>query len=1028
MDAQYAVIVNAQSDDEAVTPGATHPSSSPASLAGEIEAVQARLASARGRVRLECLNHLEQLLARRYHAAKRPDDRDWLVTVTRMLTNETRGQTRSYARNAINLIKWLKTRDGRNGLDHLEAQEMLAKAAQVNGSHTWSINVDFAEARLHRYKQTGDQTELEGVLVYLNTILADFMSSTGLRSPNATRADAVGADDWRSVTFPDTTPQEIGRCFVGMASALRFRYRLLSKVDDLEDAERAGSVALLVSRPGGERAFAAASLAITLQQLAESTSDHEERLTVLTRAIAFAQQSIGSSGATQDRRLRSRYATLAGLLGLKATLLRNADIVRNAIDLHKKSLISQDKHASNRAWQLTNFATCIELLHDLNQEQTGEPDLALQIDAMRASEDAWHCRQGQETVGLLDTAVVFAGQIRRFRPNHGGLLPALTRACKVLDTMLERENLGSRELENQLARKFHDLSDWLVETQAHASMQAAVSGDRSDAHRHAVKTFHAIERAKQRSLVAEMDVQALVLDDEASLQDLERLQSISRRLTGMEHGGTRDGLLSLFQAVQQTAPTESRAVSRAALVSERKKLLQAIRTRNPGFANGRGFVKPRSVETVVNGMPLGTTIVILYPLATETIVLGVSHGTEQQLPQVTVASASLSREEIDQRVQFIFTGTNGAALQKPEHSNLDDALKQLGKALRPALAEVVPGWKEVTEASGETGPVGGTTSRRLILIPTGQLHRLPLHAISLHVPDQGDLRLIDRFVVSYASTADILSRVAEREAPSTATITMAPASPATARERPLDLTVAYAQALAVRAHGRAIIRHAATRVPIEAGELRNHRLVCLASHGRAASRAKDNEAGLLLHSGIESQVVGQWLPTSDILATVSLEGVEHLQLLACQTHAGDPEPGDHLSSLLTTMLTKGARSIGGTMWAVNQIPAICIGWWIANALLHGDRDKASAFQHAVQRLRKASRLDITNTLAEIHGELESLPNADMTALEKIDRLVANNIDTMEREDKDNSVDYFGLHHWAPYVLHGAPLMWNAPGT
>ena len=161
---------------------------------------------------------------------------------------------------------------------------------------------------------------------------------------------------------------------------------------------------------------------------------------------------------------------------------------------------------------------------------------------------------------------------------------------------------------------------------------------------------------------------------------------------------------------------------------------------------------------------------------------------------------------------------------------------------------------------------------------------------------------------------------------------------------------------------------------------------------------------------------------------MSLEGVEHLQLLACQTHADDPEPGDHLSSLLTTMLTKGARSIGGTMWEVKQIPAICIGWWIANALLDGGRDKASAFQHAVQRLRKASLLDITNTLVEIHGELESLPNAVMTALERIDSLVANKIDTMERNDKYNSVDYFGLHHWAPYVLHGAPLMWNAPGT
>jgi hypothetical protein len=331
------------------------------------------------------LNDLEQRLAGRYQALKRSGDLDWLVNLTRMLTNETRGQTTSYARNAINLIKWLKTRDGRNGLDHLEAQEILAQLAQVSGPHTWSLNVNFAEARLQSYKQTGDQIELEGVIVYLNSILADFMSSTGLLSPNATRADAVGTGDWRNVTFPDATPQEIGRCFLEMASALRFRYRLLSKVDDLEDAARAGSVALLVSRPGGERAFAAASLAITLQQLAESTPDHEERLTVLTRAIAFAQQSIGSSGPTQDRRLRSRYATLAGLLGLKATLLRDADIVRNAIDLHKKSLISQDKHASNRAWQLTNFATCIELLHDLNQEQTGEPDLALQIDAMRAS-------------------------------------------------------------------------------------------------------------------------------------------------------------------------------------------------------------------------------------------------------------------------------------------------------------------------------------------------------------------------------------------------------------------------------------------------------------------------------------------------------------------------------------------------------------------------------------------------------------------------------------------------------------------
>ena len=383
--------------------------------------------------------------------------------------------------------------------------------------------------------------------------------------------------------------------------------------------------------------------------------------------------------------------------------------------------------------------------------------------------------------------------------------------------------------------------------------------------------------------------------------------------------------------------------------------------------------------------------------------------------------AQLKEEQTTDLSRQVFASSRISAPRLPY------VLQTLSSRLMPAIAEVVPGWDRVV-GSGP-GVLHADTpaepTHRLVIVPTGHLHRFPLHAMPINPDSQRgavDVCLNDRFVISYASTTDILPRANRRVASADGVATVAPGvGTGTASPDETHIAVAFAQALASRNRGIAGVRNQATHQAVTTGSvLAGKRLGFVATHGRSG---RETKAGILLHSGEGADPSGRWLVASDIVANLRLEDVDHLQLIACETHADNPESGDLLQGLLPAIMVRGARSVGGTLWEVQEVPAVCMGWWLAGMLHDGETDKALALHRAVRRLRASTCGELRETLIEIRQSLTEAPDVDARGLASVDDTIAS-----------ISIHDLGVRAcqqpdlWAPYVFHGAPLMCNAPRT
>lgn len=213
----------------------------------------------------------------------------------------------------------------------------------------------------------------------------------------------------------------------------------------------------------------------------------------------------------------------------------------------------------------------------------------------------------------------------------------------------------------------------------------------------------------------------------------------------------------------------------------------------------------------------------------------------------------------------------------------------------------------------------------------------------------------------------------------------------------------------------------------------------VATHGRAGGLI---DSGLLVHSGrsVPDRPItspnetltadrhqdahpsdyseGTWVTSAELLARMDLGGVDHLQLLACSTHADDPAPGDHLSGLLTSLLIRGTRSVGGTLWPVDEVAAVLVGWHLGSALILGETNKADALRVATRWLRNATPSEVAEVLTHLGKALMNVLPVNDPAHEAVQAL-ASRFASLEFGD---ARPFAGLAHWAPYVIHGAPCV------
>ncbi|MBU6290173.1 MAG: CHAT domain-containing protein, partial [Chloroflexi bacterium] len=378
------------------------------------------------------------------------------------------------------------------------------------------------------------------------------------------------------------------------------------------------------------------------------------------------------------------------------------------------------------------------------------------------------------------------------------------------------------------------------------------------------------------------------------------------------------------------------AALRAELLARQTSLLNEIQALDPRWATARGTVTPPSVNEVAAALPPGGVAMLLFPTPDTTAVVTVRRADndgDSHDPTVTVDSLPWPAGKVGAVELAISSPRDGPI---PDGDDLERLLRDLGGDLGLVIARTL-------------GPLT-TPNRRpsLVLMPTGTLHRVPFHAIPWMADGttwDGTTRLADVARVSYVATPDVLVLRAREAArgldlgepaenhetapagPEVARTTLAAVAPGVADAsggQVPDLTVALAHATAQlvpsESRARVTTRARATRhALLGQAALAGVGLALVATHGRAGEETGGRQSGLLLHAdhGALPEVgqadlgdargtgpQGTWVTAREMLARLPLEGTRHVQLLACETHADSPAPGDELAGLVSTFLIR----------------------------------------------------------------------------------------------------------------------------
>ncbi len=511
---------------------------------------------------------------------------------------------------------------------------------------------------------------------------------------------------------------------------------------------------------------------------------------------------------------------------------------------------------------------------------------------------------------------------------------ALQQGVVALERMLAA---ADEEAEAALLGQFGDLYDLLIAVQLRMAERAATA---AEAEMHRRDAYLAAESGKGRRAAALLATRAARPGPglAARLEEVERLRrtlaQIDRQLAGarppsalapaLRGGWLAEAVTPLWEPDPADGPAaENLDEALHARLTERgeatwralQALLEEIARSDPQYAAVRGFAPPHPPEGIARALPEGGALLLLYPLD-DGLACFVLRRTVAGM-DLRVARAPPDRATLAGLVAATFPPSAGGL--PGAGATLDAALLKLARALYPALAPLLP-------------PFDPERPATLVMAPTGALHRLPLHACPWPDPAR---RVLDGYVVSYATTADVLLLASRKPATPAGVAALAPGLPSAAGRPPLVGSLVEACVLAQQGGASPLLRRRANLAALlrEHGAARK-RWVLLATHGRAGGRHAAR-SGLLFYDEQGQEPV--WLSAAEILGRLDLEGAEHLGVTACSTHADDAAPGDRLAGLLRALLYRGARSVQATLWPVRDDAALLVSAWTWEQLLAGGR-------------------------------------------------------------------------------------------
>ncbi|MCL4299215.1 MAG: CHAT domain-containing protein [Anaerolineae bacterium] len=347
------------------------------------------------------------------------------------------------------------------------------------------------------------------------------------------------------------------------------------------------------------------------------------------------------------------------------------------------------------------------------------------------------------------------------------------------------------------------------------------------------------------------------------------------------------------------------------------------------------------------------------------------------------------------------------------HEALDDVLPRIGKEIiqpvASALDDILP------------HPETDQRPRSVILIPTGRLALLPLHAATY--PVNGEERVfLDEFTVTYAPSARTVSH-------SRAVVPVYPNGPSTlfAIGNPLPLPegvqpLAFARVeveeiVSLFGEGAtALYETQATRPAVEAAlGTANH--LHLACHGQF-DPTQPLDSGLLLSDG-------DMLTLKDLLARPPLQDVRLALLSACQTAITDfNQLPDEVIGLPAGFLQAGVPGVIGTLWSVDDLSTALLMIKFYELHLRGDLTNGDELMPPDQALcsaqlwlRQVTNRELATYFDQHYQRLSS------TYHRRFERMPAETVlagmTRFSLAANPDACPFAHPYYWAPFIFVGA---------
>ena len=826
--------------------------------------------------------------------------------------------------------------------------------------------------------------------------------------------------------LPLATAPDSAVLWLALASARRVRGQRTGDLADIEGAISAAETALRLWPPDDESRRAS-----TRQILGNALQDRYLKtgsLADLDEAFEAFSAAVSSTPETADPDvLAPRLTSLANALRDRYARTGNAGDLDAAIEMRRKVLAITTADDPLRWERLANMGTNLRERYRLTQdaddieESIASYETACQEAGRYSAYSRWACVTGlaaalrtrfafghqradlERAIALNESALA---EVDPGIPDRNGALANLAnalwdrsrsfgteadarRAIELYKTVL-RSPLATPEVVVKTAANMIDVAAELqawpdVATAALAGLDAIDMLVRTQLTRGQKETW--LRDAKEMSSAAAFALtwlghleEALVVLETGRARLLsEAFESEGAGLDNLERAGRADLARKYRQAVRRVqqfaleadglAPWSDSAP--ALLAQHRQALADLDETlaeirQVPGFADFLAVAFTEEIAEAAVGAPL------VYVTAADAggLALIVS-GQPRAIRNVWLPH--LTKEELANRI-ILYVEALARGSLSTDQSVVDNLCRWLWDAVAgPIVAELA-------------------SSAEIVLIPTGLLALLPLHAAWREDPGApaGRVCLIDECAVTYAANARAQRTAKNRAARMKTTNYLVVEDPRPVSAGRLEYAGAEADAVLVGVPGRRLRHEQATKAQVQSA-LRKHSVLHFACHGSAKVVAPLESRVILAHD--EPLTLGE-------LMTDHLGQARLAVLSACATAIMGSELMDEVVNFPTGMLQAGAAACIGSLWQVSDVSTALLMRRFYELWRGGEIGPSEALRRAQRWLR-----DISNEELLEAGYASPPPFGDR----------ASQVQAFWRKARP----YYHPYYWAAFTFYGA---------